>query len=406
MARVDQAERFGPYQVYERLGAGGMATVDRATIDIGAGVIREVALKRLLPQLADDKVFIEDFIREGKLAAQLDHPNIVHIYELGQANRIYFIAMELVRGHSLMALMKAAHAAQRPAPIGVVVALLSELTSALEYASAGRGLYGQRLEIIHRDLTPSNLIVTDDGRLKIIDFGVAKALSGTFMTNTGLVKGKLGYMSPEALTGTGLDGRTDIFSVGIVAWELLTGRRLFRGVNEYEVISKIQQLRIEPPSLFNRACPAELDVIVQTALARSREHRWPDAAAMRSALDQVRRLHADGPTQVAAWKSSLIPPRSSPVRMPAPRATPQRVRADSEESLMQLSTIDLLLTPDPDLITPDPELAEGSVKKPKRLEVTTSRRPRDADPTLPRGNPDDDDEYTDVDASIPVTRED
>jgi serine/threonine protein kinase len=401
-------ERFGPYTVYERLGAGGMATVDRATIDIGAGVIREVALKRLLPQLADDKMFIEDFIREAKLASQLDHPNIVHIYELGQAEDTYFIAMELVRGQPLMQLMKAAHAAQRPAPIGVVVALLSQLTSALEYASSGRGLYGQRLEIIHRDLTPSNLIVTDDGRIKIIDFGVAKAMSGKFMTNTGLIKGKLGYMSPEALTATGLDARTDLFSVGVVAWELLTGTRLFRGVNEYEVISKIQRLEIEPPSHYNRACPVDLDVIVLTALSRAREHRWADATAMREALDQVRRHYVDGPTQVAAWRHSLIPPRPQPKRMPVhtpPAATPlargSSMRPDSEESAVVLSTRDLFLTQD---FTPDPELAEGSVRKPN-LEVTSSLRPREIEPKISKVRPDTEDDYTEVDASIPPRRD-
>lgn len=303
-----EAERFGAYTVYECLGAGGMASVHRATIEIGAGVVREVALKRLLPQLVGDKLFVEDFIREAKLAAQLVHPNIVHVFELGEVKSTYFIAMELVRGVSLVTLMKHAYATKLSAPIGVVVSLISELCDALDYASCGRGIYGQPLKIIHRDLTPSNLIVTDEGRLKIIDFGVAKAMSGKFMTNTGMIKGKLGYMSVEALAGgKALDARSDLFSVGVVAWELLTGRRLFRGINEYETITKIRSGEIVAPSVHDLEVPAELDAIVLKALARDRDERWPDAAAMRAALDRLRPRYEGGPAQVAAWKASLVP---------------------------------------------------------------------------------------------------
>jgi len=307
MEAVD-GERFGPYTLHECLGAGGMAIVHRASHEIGAGVVREVALKRLLPQLANDKLFVEDFIREAKLAAQLDHPNIVHILELGEVDGQYFIAMELVRGASLVQLMKQAYATKAGASVGVVIALISELCDALDYATSGRGLYGQALRIIHRDLTPSNMIVTDEGRIKIIDFGVAKAMSGKFMTNTGMIKGKLGYMSPEALGGgKAVDARTDLFSIGVVAWELIANRRLFRGVNEYEVITKIRSGEIVPPSLHNFACPDELDAIVLRALARDREQRWQEAAAIRAALDQLRPQFAEGPPQVAQWKEQLVP---------------------------------------------------------------------------------------------------
>ena len=307
MGGVD-GERLGPYTLHECLGAGGMAIVHRATHDIGAGVVREVALKRLLPQLANDKLFVEDFIREAKLAAQLDHPNIVHILELGEIDGVYFISMELVRGASLIQLMKQAYATKAGAPIGVVIALVSELCDALDYAACGRGLYGQALRIIHRDLTPSNMIVTDEGRLKIIDFGVAKAMSGKFMTNTGMIKGKLSYMSPEALTGGhAVDARTDLFSIGVIAWELITNRRLFRGVNEYEVITKIRSGTIPPPSVHNFECPDALDEIVLRALAREREDRWQDAASIRVQLDRLRAEFTAGPPHVTAWKDQLIP---------------------------------------------------------------------------------------------------
>ena len=354
-----EAERFGAYTVYECLGAGGMASVHRATIEIGAGVVREVALKRLLPQLVGDTLFIEDFIREAKLAAQLVHPNIVHILELGEVDSTYFIAMELVRGVSLVTLMKHAYATKLSAPIGVVVSLISELCDALDYATCGRGIYGQPLQIIHRDLTPSNLIVTDEGRLKIIDFGVAKAMSGKFMTNTGMVKGKLGYMSVEALAGgKALDARTDLFSVGVVAWELLTGRRLFRGINEYETITKIRTGEILAPSTHNSDVPGELDAIVLKALARERDDRWPDAASMRAALDQLRPLYRDGAAQVAAWKEALVPLARTPPRELAEGSVRQPSQSDLAVTLVRPRATDREITLDDEATTLDTQVSK------------------------------------------------
>ena len=300
-------ERFGRYTVLEPLGTGGMAVVHRATIDIGSGVIQEVALKRLLPQLADDKRLVEDFIREAKLAAQLHHPSIVRILELGRSQSTYFIAMELVRGQSLLQLMKLSWLRRGQIPIGVVVALLAELLDALDYASTATDADGDPLEIVHRDLSPSNLIITPDGHLKIIDFGVAKAVSGKFMTNTGMIKGKLGYMSLEVLSATPLDRRADIFSIGVVAWELFTGKRLFKGKNEYDVITKIRKGAKEPPSKFNSAVTPELDEIVMHALSLQRDDRWPSAAVMKCALDSVRRTYRDGVREIAAWVRMLVP---------------------------------------------------------------------------------------------------
>ncbi len=284
-----------------------MASVHRATIDIGGGVIREVALKRLLPQLADDKKFVEDFVREAKLAANLRHPNIVRILELGREHGTYFIAMELVGGQSLLQLMKLATTTRAQTPIGVVIAIFAELLDALDYASTAIDSHGEPMNIVHRDLSPSNIIVTDDGHVKIIDFGVAKAVTGQFMTNTGMVKGKLAYMASETLTGAPVDRRADLFSLGVVIWELIAGRRLFRGHNEIEVITKIRDGASEPPSTYNPQCPPELDEIVMRALATSRDERWPSAAVMRTALDGVRRRFRHVPSEVVAWKRRLIP---------------------------------------------------------------------------------------------------
>ncbi len=301
-------DQFGRYTVFECLGAGGMATVHRATIEIGVGVVREVALKRMLPQLADDKKTLDDFIREAKLAAHLNHPNIVRILELGRNGTTYFIAMELVRGHSLLQLLKLMAARGGMAPVGIVVALLSELCDALDYASNATDAEGEAMEIVHRDLSPSNLIIDTDGHLKIIDFGVAKSTRGQFVTSSGLVKGKLGYMPLEALAGKPVDRRSDIFSVGVVAWELLTGRRLFNAANEYDVITKIRQGATTKPSEINDEVSPELDEIVMHALSKKRDERWPSAGVMKNALDTLRRVHRDGPREVSAWRATLVPP--------------------------------------------------------------------------------------------------
>jgi eukaryotic-like serine/threonine-protein kinase len=294
---VAETERFGAYTVYECLGAGGMATVHRASIELEDDETREVALKRLLPQFAGDKQFVDDFIREGKLAAELQHPNIVRILELGRIGRTYFIAMDLVRGRPLISLMRKAFEKRAPAPIGVVIALMTELCDALEHAHDA--------QIVHRDLTPSNLIVTDDGHLKIIDFGVAKALVGNLQTSSGLAKGKLGYMSSEAIGGKQLDTRADVFSAGVVMWELLATRRLFKGKNEYELIVQIREGLVSAPSQHNPECPRQLDEIALIALAKSREDRWSSAGEMRDAIGELRAHYPADARDVVAWMQRL-----------------------------------------------------------------------------------------------------
>jgi serine/threonine protein kinase len=193
------------------------------------------------------------------------------------------------------------------APVGIVVALLAELCDALDYASTATDAEGEAMEIVHRDLSPSNLIIDTEGHLKIIDFGVAKSTRGQFVTSSGLVKGKLGYMPLEALAGKPVDRRSDIFSVGVVAWELLTGRRLFNAANEYDVITKIRKGATIKPSEINDEVSPELDEIVMHALSKKRDERWPSAGVMKTALDTVRRIHRDGPREVNAWRESLVP---------------------------------------------------------------------------------------------------
>jgi serine/threonine protein kinase len=231
-------EEFGPYLVYERLGVGGMATVHRALERGIEGFERIVALKRLLPHLAEDASFIKAFVREAKLASLLAHGNIVQILELGRVGTSYFISMEYIDGRDVRRILRHARKVSGPPPINVTMALMLQLCDALDYAHHRCDADGHPLGLVHRDLSPSNLIVNHHGHIKVIDFGIAKAQSAHLKTQTGRVKGKLAYMAPEAIAGKELDRRSDLFSLGVVFHEMLTARPLFAQKNEYQTCSR------------------------------------------------------------------------------------------------------------------------------------------------------------------------
>lgn len=296
-------ERFGPYTVCERLGVGGMATVHRA-IEHGAdGQARNVALKRLLPHLAEDETFVRSFVREAKLASMLQHPNIVQLYELGRVGHVYFISMEYIDGRDLRRLLRQARRVAGPPPLAVTLSVMLQLLEALGYAHTRRDEHGQPLGLVHRDVSPSNLLLTTGGDVKIIDFGIAKAQAQQFRTQTGRVKGKLAYMAPEAISGKSTDSRADVFSAGIIAHELLTARPLFASKNEYQTLLKVQRGDIAAPSTQNPQCPRELDAVIAKALDRDPDTRFGSAAAFRAALVGVqRRLGVEATAhQVKQW---------------------------------------------------------------------------------------------------------
>jgi serine/threonine protein kinase len=296
-------EQFGPYVVYERLGVGGMATVHRAKQHGIEGIERVVALKRLLPHLAEDATFIKSFVREAKLALMLQHANVVQLFELGKVGGVYFIAMEYIDGRDVRRILRQARKVSGPPTINVTLSLLMQACEALEYAHTKCTEDGEPLGLVHRDVSPSNLMVTRSGHLKVIDFGIAKAQSQQLRTQTGRVKGKLAYMAPETIAGKDLDARSDLFSIGVIAHELLTARPLFASKNEYQTLLNVQKSDILPPSAFNQAVPPELDAIVLRALARDPEHRYASAAELRDDLHAVRiryQLQATN-REVQAW---------------------------------------------------------------------------------------------------------
>ncbi|MCW5805787.1 MAG: protein kinase [Deltaproteobacteria bacterium] len=281
------ADRFGPYEVHERLGTGGMATVHRAKKRGPEGFERQVALKRMLANLAEDPSFVESFVREAKVASMLVHPNIAQVYDFGRIGGVYYIAMELVQGLDVRRLLRYASRTNEPIPLAVILAILGELCDALDFAHHFVDEHGTPLHIVHRDVSPSNLIVAHTGHVKVIDFGIAKANSRQLHTESGQIKGKLGYMSPEVVYGMPVGPVSDMFSVGVCAWELVTASPLFTTKTDYETMRRVREADIVPPSRRNPLCPPELDALILAALEREPERRLASAHEFRAGLDEI-----------------------------------------------------------------------------------------------------------------------
>jgi serine/threonine protein kinase len=283
VSRGSPLEEFGPYLVYEQLGSGGMAEVHRAEQAGIEGFRKVVALKRMLPHVASDDDMVASFVREARLASYLRHANVAQTYELGKVGDIYFIAMELIEGRSLRDVLKRCAGLKKVMPVRYTLNVLNQICDALDYAHNLRDHDGNPLGIIHRDVSPSNVIVAEEGVVKLIDFGIAKAQGSGMQTMSGTIKGKYGYMAPEYLDGK-LDARADLFAVGVIAHELLTGRPLFTTSDDIDTLQRVRNMPIEPPSRRNPEVPQEIDDIVMTALERDPDRRWQQATALRTAL--------------------------------------------------------------------------------------------------------------------------
>ncbi len=295
---------FGPYQIKERIGIGGMASVHRASEFSESGSeLREVALKRLLPHLADDESFVKSFAREAKLASLLKHKNIVAIHEFGRVKSNYFISMELIEGRDVRKILRQAKRVVGPPPVNVTLGILTQVCKALEYAHTRCDEDGTPLGIVHRDISPSNLIVTKEGVVKLIDFGIARAQTEALRTTTGRIKGKLAYMAPEACQGKVFDARSDLFSLGVIAHELLTATPLFAAKNDYETLMRVQRAEVLPPSAINSKVPHQLDDIVLKILEKERGSRYESASELLDDLKKLRKRYklTASTTEVANW---------------------------------------------------------------------------------------------------------
>jgi len=265
---------FGKYCLLERVSVGGMAEVFRARPFNAPNFKRFLAVKRILPNLAEDEEFISMFVDEAKIAVQLNHRQVCQIYELGKLNDSYYIVMEYIPGKNLLQVQNHLRKNKRIMSVTQAAYIAQRMCEGLDYSHRKVGDNGKPLNIIHRDISPQNVLVSYDGEVKVIDFGIARAASQNKQTQVGVLKGKFGYMSPEQVSGEEIDRRSDVFAVGTLLWEMLTARRLFYGENDFETLEKVRSEEIRPPSSRNQRVPEEMDRIVMRALDRNRETRY------------------------------------------------------------------------------------------------------------------------------------
>lgn len=280
------------YEVSRRLAIGGMAEVFLATQVGPSGFRRQVVLKRIHPHLADEPQFLSMFLNEARIAADLSHPNIVHIYDLFQDGPTsYVIAMEYVHGDTVFGLFRETRQKNVRISYGHIARMIMAVCEALHYAWEEPSPDGRARRIIHRDVSPSNILVGVDGQVKLADFGIAKALQSEGLTKVATLKGKYGYMSPEQVRCEPLDNRSDIFSLGAMLYEMTVGRRLFRRESDLKTLQAILVDPIPPPSTVALDYPVDLEPIVMRALARNREDRYSSARTMAEELGEVARTN-------------------------------------------------------------------------------------------------------------------
>jgi serine/threonine protein kinase len=281
---VKKPTPFGKYYLLERINVGGMAEVFRAKAFGVEGFERLVAVKRILPNIAEDKEFIRMFIDEAKLSVQLNHANIAQIFDLGNHEGAYFIALEHVHGRDLRSVFDRCRQLGESMPVAQACFVVMKVCEGLDYAHNKRDQAGRDLHLVHRDVSPQNVLVSFEGEVKLIDFGIAKAAGKGSKTQAGILKGKFGYMSPEQVRGIPIDRRSDVFSCGIVLYELLTGERLFVGESDFSTLEKVRNVEILPPSTYNRKIPDELERIVLKALAKDTDDRYANAIDLHDEL--------------------------------------------------------------------------------------------------------------------------
>lgn len=301
---------FGQYILMDKIAVGGMAELFKAKQTGLEGFQRIVAIKRILPHLAANSDFVTMFIDEAKLAAQLSHPNIAHIYDLGRLEDAYFIAMEYVEGKDLRAILRALDEEGKLFPTRAAVFVAQQVASALHYAHVAKDSDRKPMHLVHRDVSPQNILISSVGEVKLVDFGIAKAASKASHTQSGALKGKLLYMSPEQAFGRPTDARTDIFSLAIVLFEMLTGRKLFYGDSEMSILEKVREAKLPDFAEYRASIPEGLEKILRRALEKDLSRRYPDCKALQLDLERFARQEwkaLPGPYHAVEFLTGIFP---------------------------------------------------------------------------------------------------
>jgi serine/threonine-protein kinase len=345
MGPEPQGQPFGRYRLLSLIGKGGMGEIYLAVGPGVAGVEKRIAIKKLLPTLVDEPGFVARFLDEARLVIDLCHGNIVPVFEVGQVGREYFLAMEYVDGFHLKQVEEAAGARGEPVPVGLALYIAHEVARGLDYAHRKTDANGQPLHVIHRDISPHNVLVGKAGEVKLVDFGIAKAAGQSQKTRTGGLVGKFAYISPEQAMGLPLDARSDQFSLGVVLHELLTGSPLFEGESDPAVLRKVQDAVVSAPSLKRPELPELLDLLVMKMLARDPAGRFDSLGEVARALGQLR--YALAPAEagdLAAFLARVAPSRqkvtsldallaAGPDRLPPPRAMTASLQPEQVDDL-------------------------------------------------------------------------
>ncbi|MBM4395482.1 MAG: serine/threonine protein kinase [Deltaproteobacteria bacterium] len=301
-------DRLGRYRLLQKLATGGMAEVFLATAEGPQGFEKTVVIKRVLPHFAEDPQFTGMFLDEARLAAKLEHPNVVQIFDLGEVGGQYFIAMEYVRGHSLSKVIRTLRREGRTMPHAMSAYVIARVAAALHYAHSLCDAAGRPLGLVHRDVSPDNVLVSNSGVVKLIDFGIAKAVTNEHRTQSGSIKGKFAYMSPEQVRGQPLDGRSDVFAAGVCLYELTTRTRPFSGPSEMMTVAAVMNDPPPPPRAADPDYPADLEAICLKCLEKDREARYRTAREMEEALDRFALAGGTrvGERDVAEFVSGLL----------------------------------------------------------------------------------------------------
>jgi eukaryotic-like serine/threonine-protein kinase len=279
-------QSFGKYQLIKKLATGGMAEVWLARQTGIEGFAKNLVVKRILPHLAEDLEFVEMFRNEALIAARFNHPNIAQVYEFGEANGTYYIAMEYIHGEDLGRVMRKAYSAGQWIARPLAIRIVASACEGLYYAHTRTDDAGRPLRVVHRDISPQNILISFDGSVKLVDFGIAKAADQASLTKSGAIKGKFAYMAPEQAAGKALDGRADIFAIGLVLYELLTCDRPLKRDSELGTLQAALECAIPPPSSVVTDVPPELDAVVMKALTKAADDRYRDARQFQLALEE------------------------------------------------------------------------------------------------------------------------
>ena len=334
LAPLPSGTPFGQYELMEPIATGGMAEVYRARMRGVEGFQKIVAIKRILPHLTDNDEFLSMFVDEAKLAAQLQHPNIIHIYDLGKIDRSYYIAMEFIDGRDLRSILQTLEDKQERLPLGLALFIASRLAAALDYAHRKHDLQGRAMGLVHRDVSPQNVLISYDGDIKLCDFGIVKAASKASHTRSGALKGKLQYMSPEQAWGKDIDKRSDIYSLGLVLYEMLTGRKPFAGDSELSILEQVRSPHLIPPRELDPAIPPEVERVAMKALREDREDRYQTAGDLAGDLGNMLQVirPAPGASELGGFLGELVGreraasaravPTPRPAVTPPPRPAP------------------------------------------------------------------------------------